>query len=187
MADEFYWPDWRGDPGSTHQRWEFGTNANPTPPTVYENPYGIPEASLTVSTATRYWATWQGRQGVWKFEDFMYLDIPNTQIPNPTKLVWIQFTYYSDGGNTPVIWSDPPEALPFEVIYGPTLVGGSTYWWHTALLLTIEPNPSFEQITIEPMDCTLYIDEVVVDTLCFPEPAAALLLALPMVVIRRRR
>lgn len=186
FADEFYWPTWRGQPGTTYERWEFPTNANPSAPDVFTNPYGMPSFSVTPSATTHYWSSFEGRQGVWKFEDFMYLDIPNNPVPNDTKLVWLQFTYYAAGGSRPIVYSNPPESL-IDVVYPPTLVPGSTFWYHTAIQLTLHPNPAFEQITIEPMDCTLYVDEIVVDTICFPEPTTALMLVLPTLALLRRR
>jgi len=183
-ADDFFPPQWRGESGTTMQQWTFNTSANPTLANIDNNPYGDPTASITPSATTHWWNMWQGHQGVWKFEDFMYLDIPNTPIPNDTKYIWVQFTYYAAGGAMPQLYSDPGESM-MDVVYPPVQI--DPYFWHAAVQLTLHPNPSFERITIEPMDCTLYIDQVVVDTICFPEPSTLMLLALGAVAVLRRR
>jgi hypothetical protein len=184
-ADDFFPPPWRGLPGSTLQQWVFGTSANPTPPNLFNNQWGIPLATISPPSGTsRWWTTWNGHQGVWKFEDFLYLDIPNTPTPNDTKYVWVQFTYYASNGAIPQVYSDPPESM-IETPFAPVQI--DTYFWHAVVLLTLHPNPSFERITIEPMDCTLYLDQVVVDTICIPEPASVLLLGFAALVVLRRR
>jgi hypothetical protein len=54
--------------------------------------------------------------------------------------------------------------------------------------ITILPNPDFETIVIQPTDCTLYIDQIVLDTICtVPEPATFGLLGLGALALLRKR
>lgn len=183
-ADDLYPPDWRHDPGSTYQAWEFSTNANPAIPDELLNPYGDPTAAIAGSFPyTRWKSEDMGHQGVWTFEDYMLLTIPNNPVPNELKLIQIQITFYADAGSTPEILT-LPEFGELDEIHKIQI---DDYYWHGTYLLSIEPNPDSEQIYILPRDCTLYVDELVVDTICIPEPATALLLLVPGIALLRRR
>ncbi|MHC4646467.1 MAG: PEP-CTERM sorting domain-containing protein [Planctomycetota bacterium] len=60
-------------------------------------------------------------------------------------------------------------------------------YWNITYHIILEPNPASETIWVQPRDCTLYIDEIVVDTICTPEPGTLLLLGLGGMVLLRRR
>jgi len=67
-----------------------------------------------------------------------------------------------------------------------------TTYTHIVYDLTLKPNPSDEKIYIQPMYCQIYIDEIVIDTICVPEPSSVLLLAvgaagIAVLILRRRR
>ena len=67
--------------------------------------------------------------------------------------------------------------------------GMLTNWLYADGADIIEPNPNEESIQIKPRDCTIYIDEIVIDTICIPEPASmAMLLGTSglLAFIRRR-
>jgi hypothetical protein len=184
FADDLFPPDWRGAAGSTFQEWQFSTNANPAPPSIDGNPYGDPLAQITGQYPyTRWKSTDQGHQGVWTFEDFMILDLPNNPVPNDTKLIWIQITYYAANGTDPELFADPMETT-VETINKQQI---DAYYWHGTYQLTLHPNPAHEFVYIAPRDCTVFVDQVVVDTICIPEPATLALLGLPLFVLLRRR
>ncbi|MFA6176853.1 MAG: hypothetical protein WC765_09785, partial [Phycisphaerae bacterium] len=56
----------------------------------------------------------------------------------------------------------------------PTGVSGAgEYWYHTTYLFEVRPNPIVEYVTI---GSAVWVDELVIDTLCMPEPATVGLL-----------
>ena len=186
-ADDLNPPEWRTDPAgqnaTTLQVWEFGTDANPAAPDLVANEYGAPLATIQGTfPATRWKSEDQGHFGVWKFEESMVLEIPNSPTPNEYKELWIQVTYYSDEGLDPSILTIP-DATEVEVIANVPL---DDWYRHGTYRVRIEPNPDSETVYITPALCTLYVDEVVVDTICIPEPAAVALLAVGLLVLRRR-
>jgi hypothetical protein len=178
-AEDYNPPEWRGQPNTTYQRWEFGTNANPVlTPDAYVNSQGVP--SLTVTGSFPY-TTWMAQdqsapshQGVWKFEDYIRVDIANFDNQNPLKEIWIQMTYSAEGGANPLILTQPDYATS-EVM---SKVVKDGYYWNITYRITIEPNPALESIYIQPNACTMFLDELVIDTICIPEPATMILLGL---------
>lgn len=184
-ADDFNAPDWRGDPRTTYQRWEFGTNnATPPPETDYDNTLGVP--TLTVGGEfpyTEHLTTYEGESGVWRFEDLIQIEIANFNEEYDLKRIWIQLTYLTESGAAPFI-STTPSYSTWETVDGPTAVGS---YYHVAYEILIEPNPASETIYIQPPGCTLYLDEVVIDTICIPEPATICLLGLGALALLRKR
>jgi len=182
MADDLYPPSWRGEPGTTYQAWEFYTNANPSSPDVVNNPYGAPTATiLGAFPKTRWIEIEQTQYGVWITEEWIQLDIPNTEItdPNSFKEIWLQMTFDVGTGNLPMIFL-VPDADPYTlnpVYVQPDPVGTYTYGlWN----IILEPNPTFETIYILPRECTLFADEIIVDTRCvvIPEPSMMIMMVL---------
>lgn len=184
-------PIWRGDEGTTYQAWDFNTSANPLAPDGgVNNPYGAPSLSVAGNFPFTVWLpSDQGYQGVWKFEDYILVDLPNNPVPNEYKDIWIQLTYYADEAADPDLVTLPAAAGVAQTIQKtelPLQPGAQITYWHATYLLHLEPNPAFEQLWIMPHDCTMFIDELVIDTLCAPEPTSALLLGLAGLLIRRR-
>jgi len=204
-ADDVIIPPWRGMPGSTVQEWDFTTDANPALPENYANPYGTPSATISLGfAASGYWETYPpipgGRVGVWDIgrgideEDpaigRITLVIPNTVNTDPTsyKEIWVQVTYYKDLTMAPIV-----------EVPGGVLLGGESRrieivpmwgeWWLDQTMWRIEPNPTQETILITGHDWGSMIDQVVVDTICIPEPATMSLVGVGCVLLfaRRRR
>lgn len=191
-ADDLIPPPWeRGTPGSTFQEWTF--DGPPAAgdgyylPEAVDNPFGDP-----VVYDPYYWdgdwlETFEGRTGVIHPWDWIEIHLPNDPTPRPTKEIYIQITYWADG------------EIPDPDVYVPA--GGDTItlldsldledgWWYDRWHITIEPNPDFEEIDFWPLDGStydMYIDQIVVDTICIPEPGALSLLALGGLVFLRRR
>ena len=195
-GDDLFPPEWRGGPNSTLQIWEFNTGANPALPTSYANPYGTPEATIfgefnLPMRDTLWLAEDLGHQGVWNIGGAMSFDIPNDPVLRPFKYIRLQITY--DGGTTP----EPQPRIDVYADNGATVIESEfvgrvildqTYV-HDTYDFVLQPNPSHETIWVQPRYCQIYVDEVVIDTICVPEPSTLVTLligAMACVVLRKR-
>lgn len=176
-------PDWRGDDGSTYQEWDFLTNADPTAPDAYVNDYGIP--SVTICGDNSVWLTENlGYEGVWSvYGDSMKVCIPNLKVENPYKEILLQIVYWEDYG--PLIFTTP-EASSVTLVDEQVLQSG---YKHATYSIIIEPNPACEQIAIRPYQCGTFIDSLIIDTICIPEPMTIGFLGLggALLALKRRR
>ena len=190
LGDDIVPPVWRGDPASTFQEWDFLTDANPASPEAgtLTNPYGSPTATISLGfLAAGYLGEFEGRDGIWDIAQgpptstgCITLEIPNSSITGPGtyKDVLVQVTYYLDPSDVPVVdvvggtLTDSGSQLVDDV-------SGPGAWWLDWSLWRIEPNPFSETITISGnADWGSTIDQIVVDTVCVPEPATAALVIL---------
>ena len=127
-----------------------------------------------------------GREGVWLDLESIDLWIPNHTEPNEYKEIWLQVTYH-------VTDLQPPAYIaPTVEVPGATYLGGQIRileenlgLWHWELSLSkwrIEPNPTEEWIHLTWPEPGEYprgaVDQIVVDTICIPEPGTMALLAL---------
>ena len=200
QAEDLFPPVWRTDPKglapTTYQRWEFTTGDNPAAPDEFANSFGDPDAttynvSISFPRETYWMATdiASGRQGVWRInsesDSFISLQIPNNPDENAEKWIWLQVTYSDGIGHQPVLQTEPP-SMSIDLVESRPLADG---YYHDTFLIVIQPNPVEEVIEIYPRYCNIYIDEIVVDTICIPEPATLALLAAGGVlsVLRRRK
>jgi hypothetical protein len=189
LADDLNPPPWRGEPGTTFQQWVF-SDSNPTPPPdLVDNPYGVPGAQVWPGTGQDWFDVWGGRQGVWPLSGAMEFYIPNAPPPNEYKDIWIQLTWAQQVTTSePILSSDPAGTVELldQVDIGPTgePAPAGANWWHSTFNIRIYPNPDFETIRI---DGTVMVDQVVIDTICAPEPASLGLLALGGLALLRRR
>ena len=181
---------WRGEPGSTYQKWGFGDDTNPALPDEFDNDYGTPTATVSLPNPwTVFWIPeHHGHQGVWKVTEYLQLDIPNTE-EGLWKDILLEMIY-ADGTSTddpwiryqvpggPIMTADPP--IQTEVL--PDGVYEKSVWY-----IYLEPNPPSEIIVAMPSFCELYIDEISVDTLCTPEPGTIALFGLGALTLLRKR
>jgi hypothetical protein len=189
--DDLVQPSWRGSDGSTLQVWTFDDDDNPAAPETDNNPYGTAEATITVGDFGEEWldtVSFGSQTGIWDLgrEGTIVLDIPNSSEALPYKEIWLQVTYYDSIVKAPVV-----------TIPGATFVSDQTLvveeddlgdWLLDQSVWRIEPNPSSEEITLTADWNGSTIDQVVVDTICIPEPATAIILAIgTMAAIMRRR
>jgi len=193
-AHDLFSPEWRGDEGSTYQHWTFDCSANPAAPTTMVNDYGDATAEITLGelntgwheslpamgTACGYWDI--GGEG-----GSIVLDIDNRPLELPYKEIWVQVTYWLD-----------LNAAPTVEIPGASFVSGQTdtveqvatggAWLCDLSVWRIEPNPTHEQIIIGSLpQFGAVIDQVVVDTICIPEPVSLVLLGLGGLALMGRR
>ena len=176
-------PDWRGDSGTTYQEWDFLNDANPAEADFYVNDYGVP--SVSVGGLNSYWVSEDyEHEGVWAvFNDAMTVTIPNADAENPYKEILLQIVYWEN--YAPLI-STSPAAGSITLIDEQTLTSSYSY---VAYSIIIEPNPDTEVITISPYECGVYIDSLIIDTICVPEPMTIGFLGLggALLAMKRRR
>ena len=194
-------PSWRGNPNTTYQAWGFDNDNSPADLDINVNPYGAPMATITgidpplgppnFIPPNTYWKDYDnGHQGVWHVHnepgDSIQIYIPNNPVPNPEKIIWLQMTYYASGetGAEPEYFTFP-DNVSVDLV-SKTLLDAH-YYYHSIWEITIQPNPVEEWIIVQPRDCTLYCDEIVVDTICIPEPLSIVLLGFGGLLLPMRR
>jgi len=187
-ADDYNPPSWRGEDNTTFAEWGFADATNPSAPDAgWVNPFGAPTLEVMGDMPYTQWkADDLGHQGVWKFEDYIQIEIPNYDTENPMKEVWVQITYQADSIG---------QGIPLEITATPglqsvTLVDQAqvdTFYYNETYSVILEPNPSFETIFVSPRNCTTYVDQIVIDTICVPEPTTICLLGLGALAMLRRR
>ncbi|MGH7132620.1 MAG: hypothetical protein ACREJO_11800 [Phycisphaerales bacterium] len=173
---------------STHWRWDFPTAATASTPTSGTG-IGTPQIAPSPD-----W-TWQptsptGGQGVMSIVPggSVVVTVPNFPRPNEFKLIWIQYHWFGTGAEPATSASaNGVAAAP----YGPTItpspgVGGGLVGargWQFPF------NPELETITIHNPDLQnfMYIDWLVIDTICAPSPEGAAVLAIAGLVAMSRR
>lgn len=197
VADDIAPPAWRGQPGSSFQAWDFLTDSTTPAPEAADNNYGSPTALVTVGAfASGYIDTYppgvtDARDGLWDLGSLGTIDlvIPNSSRtgPNTWKDIVIQVTYYEDIQVAPVVTVPGGSLVDSDTLVAQNIPGWGTfytdvYYWH------LEPNPLEEQILITSDEMWgSMIDQVVVDTICMPEPTTMALLAIGGIALLRRR
>jgi len=195
-ADDLTPPPWdRGDPSATFQEWRFDNPpaAGTIYPEIDDNQFGDP------SILDPYWPgdssylpEWDGRDGVWNPYNDFWIDLPNDPAELPLKDIYLQITWnlFTDQGRD--------AEYPIPEVYMP----GAPYtnevglvdeypldsnWMYSRWHIQIWPNPEFESLYFPGGMSEYFIDQIVVDTICIPEPASLTILALASLVLVRRR
>lgn len=208
LAHDLIIPPWWGQPGTVHAEWNTwaGFPANMAPdswsyvpyheddPPLAGTPYahGDPPTTRNHGVPPREWTL-----QLWNPIEFW---LPNFDKDNPKKDVWIQITYA-----TPVnlqyfnFHVTPSNGLWFNTIGTPEgKIDHGDLFYTEAYSFFFMPNPSWE--TIEVQSCSydpketgypVYLDQVVIDTRCVPEPATLALVSIGLLglagFIRRKR
>lgn len=180
FGDDLYPPSWRGQPGSTFGEWEFST-PDPNPlPDLGHYPWGPPTTQVTPGFLQSWVPSLNGRQGAWPLSGEIYVTIPNQPALNPYKDIQVQLTWTEQQpGNRPAV-TETRFNVGSTLIHEIPLPGG---WMHSTYLIHLEPNPDWERILISG---GITVDEMVIDTICAPEPMTAGLLIVGAMLLRRR-
>lgn len=189
VADDLNPPPWRGQLDTTYQHWSFPPNNPQGQPDQWNNPNGTPFG--TASDNSQYFPEFNGRTGVWSipFDGDMRFVIPNDNDPDAIyKIIWIQVTWF--GAGLPAASGESSTGKPFQLSGDPHTMQLPDGWNHTTWEFIIPECPDFEIAFLRNLAGTppLYIDQVVIDTICIvPAPATSILALAGLVVAGRRR
>ena len=180
-------PVWRtnppGQPPTTYQEWTFDDSDNPALPEVVSNLYGMPTATLSGEPDYTFgwYKTYDGHNGVWHAEFLdLILKIPNREISDGYKEIWITVTYQGNLDTASVTPIPPGE----NVIYlGQTVTRKDNFWKESVIGWRLEPNPWSEIICLGFRGTGGSIDSVIAETICIPEPATLAMLGLGALVL----
>jgi hypothetical protein len=174
-AHDMVVPDWCGQDGTTRQEWSFANDSNPALPDFIINPYGDASAAITLGDMASGWLPelpgYGTQTGFWDLGGggIIVIDIDNRAEALAYKEIWIQTTYYLDMSQPPIVEVFDAMLLDSETYLVEDLGMGG--WYLDLSKWRIEPNPPCEQITLtSDMMWGSVIDQIVVDTICVPEP-----------------
>ncbi len=175
-ADDVIPAPWRGDANTTIQEATFSQSGNISWESV-TNPFGTPDIWM-YGDVSQWNDQAEGRSGVISWGDSgngFSMDIPNNEDANLEKRIWVQVTYYGAG---PTIWKAVGIGTGGGSWAGlPPLedtVNHSDGWVTDAREMVIQPNPSSEFVGIRWTGAGM-VDQIVVETICVPEPATTAL------------
>jgi len=182
LADDIFIPEWRaaGEPGSVYWEWDTWQGfPGPMPPDAggqFVPPGQDPvEPGVGWGPIAELLPEYAGRDEViGQFgDDGLVFEMDNFDTENPFKFVQIQVTYLAGMGAAPkgfdVMLDDGTDTFHPADLWdttGPDAAG----WVTDAYRLTIEPNPTWESFGLKFDGYPAFIDQVVIDTWCVPEP-----------------
>ncbi|MGH7242414.1 MAG: hypothetical protein ACREJD_03230 [Phycisphaerales bacterium] len=191
FADDLNPPPWRGQPDTTFQHWGFLPNSpSGAPDSGLNNPNGTP--IMTPSDGGVFYdPTFGDRIGVWGVTGgSLRFHIPNDNDPDAiAKFIWIQVTW--QGQALPGISGVSSTDHDFSLVGDPHTdpLGGG--WNHTTWQFSLKECPEFEDVFLsnnDPTGAPLFIDQVVIDTICIvPAPGVGAIALAGLVVAGRRR
>jgi hypothetical protein len=198
VADDLVPPPWdRAHPRATVQEWDFLTiglgpiegpvgfehwQYDAPDGTLSDNPMGDAVLRVWPGTGQYYWPELDGRDGVWPLSGTIEVEVPNFPELLEEKIIWIQLTWQPQApGNVPTVWETTYDID--AVLVSEDILEG--FWTHSVYEIILPENPQFEIVRI---DGGIDVDQLVIDTLCIPEPATLGLLGMgALALIRRKR
>ena len=192
FADDLNPPEWRGEANTTSQVWDF--TEEKTLPATYlpDGPATGGLDPLPGTQAVSYSADWDselyGREGVFSFcypNDYIEVTVDNYDQTNDWKWVRIQVAWQEIVGDQISIIDLNPAPLEGDGPHHVSRLSLEGSWWEQTWEFFLRPNPEQESFKIEA--ASAYVDKVIIDTWCNPEPATLSLLALGGLALTRRR
>ena len=200
QADDLFAPYWAETDNSLFAEWHTW-DVSGEPDDWEANPVGLDVPMMFRMAGGELLADYEGRTDVLMImsDDEVEFHLDNYNNDNPEKWIRIQITYYVDVDpdlglpeGFPLIavdvWTDMISDLRIDIV--PSEIYDHDDGWYTvAYDFILEPNPAWETIGLKFLGYPAYVDQVVIDTKCVPEPAAMSLLVLGGigVLLRRRR
>jgi len=182
-------PSWRdvNNGNTTYAVWEFGTSGITGPGGSYYysgadsgwNVNGAPQ--LVVNPLLGWFAALDEAAGVWGLSGHISAIIPNTSVTGAgtSKLIQIQLAWKSETveQNVPTVYVNA-EGLCYDVsIANEKIING---WTYTTYFVELATNPTVENIEI---NGKVYVDSLIIDTHCVPEPGALCMMGIGAVVL----
>lgn len=188
LADDLYTPEWRGAPTATYQHWSFDTewaDENYILPDVYDNPFGTPFCDA--GNDAEWLPSFEGRDGVMHVNNGeIEFYVPNNPEALPDKFAYVQVTWWNEGFDQPYPFVNHPGDVVDFMYMDQIDLGGGWYW--DLIYVHWQPNPPDEIFGFMTMYSNdMWIDQVVIDTICIPAPGALSVLALGGLGLLRRR
>ena len=176
-------PVWRDNPRTTLQIWEFNINDVNPMPDDYVGPFDPQPADVKPYGTDSWLADYHGHQGVWPLSGEVFVPIINFPESLDEKRIWIQLTWRSKGGQPAVEASADqiPWVDGYQIGEASQLADG---WYHSTYEIVLNPNPPEEMVHIYG---AIYLDEMVIDTICIPEPTTVALLSIGGLLALRKR
>jgi len=210
LADDVRVPAWRGSPGSVLTEFDTWATA-PADPAVFvpdsftqwpADPLLDGAIAEPDGVGAQVLASFESRSTVLELpkDRTLMIELDNFDQQNPYKTVQVQITYH-DSGCAPwwlyvdYAWDNDDDDfdLPIHDLQDKVTYDLENGWKALAFTFAIEPNPWEEQIEVRFFDfgaatkTVSYIDQVVVDTICLPEPGSLALFALVGLALAGRR
>ncbi len=197
VADDVFPPIWRGEDNTVMAEWDTwaGFNTTPTPilpDTWISTPAGLASGDAQAYDTAAYLTTYESREDVVEINGPAQLDflLPNYSGEDFTEL-WVQITYWTADTTdvTFLVDTDPYT----EYIGGITMMGtmDHDYGWVTeAWTMTIAPSVDAELVALDFAGAAaspVYVDQVMIESVAAPEPAALSLVLVGAALLRRRR
>lgn len=196
FADDVAPPSWRGQLDTVTAAWDTWNQTQPMLPDSWTSNPALEMPPYASSSGASLLDNWESRSSVMKLTSDGQLSfwLPNFVNNNPEKMLRIQVTYWTENfvqySNLKINGVDVGLLKNQRSTYNH---GG--YWWTDIWDITIYPNPASELILLNFVDLNnggiplypAYVDQVVIDTWCVPEPVTVCLLSLGGLSLLRRK
>ncbi len=200
-ADDVIIPPWADQPGTVVAEWDSWTGFPDlmSPDEWYSNPpYQLYPPYAIVDESAELLESYEGRGNVIKLNGDDELKFHMTNFgdggEDSYKDIWIQVTYHPIDPNQYFWFAVTADIAGISDEFFVDQVDRGGGWYTVAVRCQIWPNPSYEEISLNFFDFSVdeplypaYVDQVVINTRCIPEPATICLLGLGALSLIKRK